>query len=556
MGAPKFLRLDMTRTALLACVFIVTFALVSSEDSQDFDGQTRPSQAELTQETTEASFRFNHRTKLTRSEKRAVRTEAFRRDLSSQKLHDKAENAEVDVKTDLQGEMNSKAFKHGGVDEKLSMAISKCDALKLATFWKCNRLTCAYHAKCSDKFQRHECKVEADEKKAKERKKKQMEKFNKHMEPIHKKQAKELAKKHVLHLKRAAAKEAYYKSQAPERKKKEKHHKHLEKIKAEVRKKYAAEIKKWASKYGGGSELLEATDTLNDKKMVDAEELMKKQSIKKEKSDKEIKQKVKKHNSKACKARFDAAYNHCRADTRQAYKVCFKILKQANDFFHNYKKARKSLEGFEHTGHAKALAKHKHSMKLKLKLKLSKKHGKSKGKKHGKSKGKKHGKKHSKHIKKVLHHLKKAVKAFVKKKAESKQVLADKAKAKKYSIGAADALRKAEDLTKVKDYKDATVMGKLAVHLSSKKISAEVKVADDEEHVAKKATKGKKKAKAKKVMASLYQQQARLYKDNLTPEDEEMESLYQQQARLYEDNLTPESLYEMQENMYEESLSQ
>merc|ERR1711907_9841 len=445
MGAPKFLRLDMTRTALLACVFIVTFALVSSEDSQDFDGQTRPSQAELTQETTEASFRFNHRTKLTRSEKRAVRTEAFRRDLSSQKLHDKAENAEVDVKTDLQGEMNSKAFKHGGVDEKLSMAISKCDALKLATFWKCNRLTCAYHAKCSDKFQRHECKVEADEKKAKERKKKQMEKYNKHMEPIHKKQAKELAKKHVLHLKRAAAKEAYYKSQAPERKKKEKHHKHLEKIK----------------------------------------------------------QKVKKHNSKACKARFDAAYNHCRADTRQAYKVCFKILKQANDFFHNYKKARKSLEGFEHTGHAKALAKHKHSMKLKLKLKLSKKHGKSKGKKHGKSKGKKHGKKHSKHIKKVLHHLKKAVKAFVKKKAESKQVLADKAKAKKYSIGAADALRKAEDLTKVKDYKDATVMGKLAVHLSSKKISAEVKVADDEEHVAKKATKGKKKAKAKKVMASL-----------------------------------------------------
>merc|ERR1711881_768436 len=97
------------------------------------------------------------------------------------------------------------------------------------------------------------------------------------------------------------------------------------------------------------------------------------------------------------------------------------------------------------------------------------------------------------------------------------------------SIGAAQALRKAEDLTKVKDYKDATVMGKLAVHLSSKKISAEVKVADDEEHVAKKATKGKKKAKAK-----------------------EMTSLYQQQARLYEDNLTPETLYEMQENMYQE----
>merc|ERR1711934_975136 len=119
----------------------------------------------------------------------------------------------------------------------------------------------------------------------------------------------------------------------------------------------------------------------------------------------------------------------------------------------------------------------------------------------------------------------KGVKHLVKKVAESKTVLKDEHKVKKYSMKASEALKRAGALEKRKDYADATAYAKLAVHLSAKRVKASLKTADDEEKKASKAAKKKKVA-----------------------------SLYQQQSSLYQDALSPKSLYDLQKADFEQAL--
>merc|ERR1711959_827876 len=193
----------MARTALLACVLVVLTALASSEadvttetfnDATSFNeldvtsGTSRPASgslanamalgvSEFVQQRLNADYKYLHRTKLTPGEKRATQSNAFKADVSSEKLHAKAEKEENIVKAEQQREFKKgRAFHHGGLDKKLTKAITRCNALKKLTFWNCNRWTCKYHKKCSGKFQKNECKVELKEHKDAEKKRKHHEK--------------------------------------------------------------------------------------------------------------------------------------------------------------------------------------------------------------------------------------------------------------------------------------------------------------------------------------------------------------------------------------------
>jgi len=150
---------------------------------------------------------LRHQTKMSRKEKRGRRTKAFGEYNSLNKEHKRMSKAEEEVrweKRKVELGLETRTNAKGKRDlSALDMALEQCDHLKRVTYWTCNRVTCAYHRKCSGKAEKAQCRRDVVNHRKRIIKDKIMEKTNKAMEVANKKKVKELARKGVVQSEKA-----------------------------------------------------------------------------------------------------------------------------------------------------------------------------------------------------------------------------------------------------------------------------------------------------------------------------------------------------------------